>query len=91
LGLQLVEVWGPVSRIRDARIHFNTRTALFPLMINWPALGPVMVRFLSIATWLASVIVQGQPLRLKLIVSPAAASAIAWRSEQRRYHWCSSP
>ena len=50
-----------------------------PFTVSWLAAGPLIVRFLAIVNRPDSVMVQGQPLRLKMIVSPAAASAIAWR------------
>jgi hypothetical protein len=57
-----------------------TCTALLPLMNRLEAPGPVIVRFLLIDSVLARVMVEGAA-RLKLIVSPLEALAMAARRE----------
>src|SRR5258708_4378298 len=57
----------------------NTRLALLPLTVRLAAPGPLMVRFLLMATWpVVSVIV---PVTPTLSVLPAQALAIALRND----------
>src|SRR6266853_4328744 len=58
----------------------KTRAAPPPLIAKLDAPGPLIVKFVLIVSVLLSVIVAGK-VRLKLIVSPDAALAIASRSE----------
>src|SRR5207237_441994 len=59
----------------------NTLDELFPLIVRLEAPGPLIVRFLLIkSSPLVSVMVAGR-VRLKLMVSPGAAAAIASRSD----------
>ena len=58
----------------------KTRVALLPLIVSAAAPGPLLVRFLAITSSLLKVIVLGLG-SAKVIVSPAAASASAWRRE----------
>jgi len=58
----------------------KTRELLLPETVNTLAPGPLIVRLLLTTSCpVVSVIVQGQPGRLKLIVSPLAAAAICLR------------
>jgi hypothetical protein len=71
---------GPVVAPGAPGLMKKTRDVLFPLIVSWLAPRPWIVRFLpSAKSPLVSVIVHGQPLRPKLIESPAAASAMACR------------
>ena len=73
---------GPVGAPDSPGLMKKMRDVLLPLISNWLAPGPLIVRFLSITNSpLVNVIVQGQPLRLNVMVSPALASIIAWRRE----------
>ena len=60
----------------------KTSTALFPLIATLAAPGPLMVRLVLIVSVLARVMVAGDA-RLKLMVSPETAFAIASRSEPK--------
>src|SRR5438270_5834729 len=60
----------------------NTREALLPLTVNWPAPGPAMVRFcLMSSSPLVSVMVWPTKLGAKTMVSPLWAAAMSARSE----------
>src|SRR5260370_24477313 len=60
----------------------NTREALLPLTVSWPAPGPAMVRFfLMSSSPLVSVMVWKSRLGAKTMVSPLWAAAMSARSE----------